>query len=57
MGEQAEPEDIEVQQRDAQVPDKVAAGQSLDHARGTRVSPDALLKVHGRALLVGVHNP
>lgn len=57
VSEQAEPEDIKVQQSDAQVPDEVAAGQSLDHARGTGVSPDALLKVHGRALLVGVHNP
>ena len=57
MGEQAEPEDIKVQQGDAQVPDKIAAGQSLDHARRTGIPPNPLLKVHALALLVDKHGP
>jgi hypothetical protein len=57
VGEEAKAKDVEVEQGDAQVPDEVARREGLDQAAGTRVPPDALLVVHGLALLVGEHDP
>lgn len=57
VGEQAEPEDIKVQQGDAQVPDEIAAGKRLDHARRAGIPPNPLLKVHVLALFVDKHGP
>jgi len=57
MGQGAEAEDIEVQAGDEEIPYEVAGGQSLNHARSARVSPHALLPVHGAALVVDEHDP
>lgn len=57
MGQQTETKDVKVNQGGDQVPDKVAAGHGLDHARGARVAPYPLLKVGLGALLIDKNDP
>ncbi len=57
VGQEADAKDVKVEDGDAQVPDKVARCEGLDQAAAASVAPDALLLVHGTALLVGEHDP
>jgi len=57
MSEQAQAKDVDVQGRHEQVPDEVSRRHTLDEAAGPSVPPDALLPVHGLALLVDGHDP
>lgn len=57
VGKQTQPKDIQVENGHQQIPDKVTAGHSLDHARGAGIPPDALLEVGIPALIIDEDDP
>ena len=57
MRKQAESKDVQMQECHHEIPDEIAAGHCLDHARGTGVAPDPLLEIHILALVVNEDNP
>jgi hypothetical protein len=57
MSQQPKTKDIQVQQGDAEIPDEITHRKSLNQAASAGITPNALLIVHGLALLVESHNP
>lgn len=57
MGQHPETEDVDVSSGDEEVPEEIACGKSLYHARAARVAPETLSPIHLPPLLVDVDYP
>lgn len=57
MSQHSQAKDLDVLDRDDEIPKEVSRRQTLNHPGSTSVPKDPLLTIHALALLVRVHDP